>query len=167
MIDFRYHLVSLVGVFLALTVGIVLGSTMLQDPLLDRLNADAAQMRDEAEELRAEKDAADRRYAGVTALVAAWSGDMVADQLDDERVVIVEAPGVDATTRDQLADQVTAAGATMTGRVSFTERYLDPAEAPHVRDLTDDLVSEPELDSPELPRAVPTSGRPSCWHPSC
>ncbi len=30
MIDFRHHLVSIVAIFLALTVGIVLGSTVLQ-----------------------------------------------------------------------------------------------------------------------------------------
>ena len=42
MIDFRYHLVSIVAVFLALAIGIVLGSTELQGPtynLLDRTTA--------------------------------------------------------------------------------------------------------------------------------
>ncbi|MEE2045447.1 copper transporter, partial [Nocardiopsis tropica] len=39
MIDFRYHLVSIVAVFLALTVGLVLGTTMLQDPLLNTLQS--------------------------------------------------------------------------------------------------------------------------------
>ena len=35
MIDFRYHLVSIVAVFLALAIGIVLGSTELQGTTLD------------------------------------------------------------------------------------------------------------------------------------
>ena len=34
MIDFRYHLVSIVAVFLALAIGIVLGSTELEGPTL-------------------------------------------------------------------------------------------------------------------------------------
>ena len=36
MIDFRYHIVSLVAVFLALAVGLVLGTTALNQPILDR-----------------------------------------------------------------------------------------------------------------------------------
>ena len=39
MIDFRYHLVSIVAVFLALAIGIVLGSTELQGHTLDALRA--------------------------------------------------------------------------------------------------------------------------------
>ena len=38
MIDFRYHLVSIVAVFLALAIGIVLGSTELQGPAYNFLN---------------------------------------------------------------------------------------------------------------------------------
>ena len=37
MIDFRYHLVSIIGIFLALAVGIVLGTTALNGPVLDDL----------------------------------------------------------------------------------------------------------------------------------
>ena len=39
MIDFRYHLVSIVAVFLALAIGIVLGSTELQGHTIDVLRA--------------------------------------------------------------------------------------------------------------------------------
>ena len=39
MIDFRYHLVSIVAVFLALAIGIVLGSTELQGGTLDVLRS--------------------------------------------------------------------------------------------------------------------------------
>src|SRR6202044_4176126 len=40
VIDFRYHLVSIVAVFLALAIGIVLGSTELQGSTLDVLRAE-------------------------------------------------------------------------------------------------------------------------------
>ena len=42
MIDFRYHLVSIVAVFLALAIGIVLGSTELQGPTYNLLNQTTA-----------------------------------------------------------------------------------------------------------------------------
>ena len=41
MIDFRYHLVSIVAVFLALAVGIVVGSTELQPGVVNSLRASA------------------------------------------------------------------------------------------------------------------------------
>ena len=34
MIDFRYHLVSLIAVFLAIALGIVIGTTALNQPIL-------------------------------------------------------------------------------------------------------------------------------------
>ena len=39
MIDFRYHLVSLIAVFLAVTLGIVIGTTALNGPILDDLES--------------------------------------------------------------------------------------------------------------------------------
>ncbi len=33
MIDFRYHLVSLIAVFLAVALGIVIGTTALNNPI--------------------------------------------------------------------------------------------------------------------------------------
>ena len=38
MIDFRYHLVSIVAVFLALSLGLLLGSTALAGPVQRGLN---------------------------------------------------------------------------------------------------------------------------------
>jgi len=37
VIDFRYHLVSLIAVFLAVALGIVIGTTQLNGPLTDNL----------------------------------------------------------------------------------------------------------------------------------
>ncbi len=40
MIDFRYHLVSIVSIFLALAVGIVLGAGPLQDQVGNTLTSE-------------------------------------------------------------------------------------------------------------------------------
>ena len=57
MIDFRYHLVSIVAVFLALAIGIVLGSTELQGHTIDALNAASNQLRSELNAAQAQRDA--------------------------------------------------------------------------------------------------------------
>jgi hypothetical protein len=45
VIDFRYHLVSIVAVFLALGLGIVLGSTALRSSVLSALERTSQQER--------------------------------------------------------------------------------------------------------------------------
>ena len=46
MIDFRYHLVSLISVFLALAVGVVLGAGPLQNSLGTALNDQVTALRE-------------------------------------------------------------------------------------------------------------------------
>ena len=56
MIDFRYHIVSLISVFLALAVGIALGAGPLKETIGDTLTGQVEQLRGEKDALRAELD---------------------------------------------------------------------------------------------------------------
>ena len=49
MISLRYHIVSLVAVFLALALGIVVGSTVLQEGTVSVLRATSERVRSESE----------------------------------------------------------------------------------------------------------------------
>ncbi|GAA3986545.1 copper transporter [Thermobifida alba] len=137
MIDFRYHLVSTVAIFLALTVGIVLGTTMLQDPLLHTLKAETAQLREQSERLRTDKDLADQFNAGTAQLITAYETAMLERRLADTRIVVVEPSGVDAAVRDAIMERLRHAGGTVVGRITLTDRYLDPGEADHVDEVAD------------------------------
>ena len=123
MIDFRYHLVSTVAIFLALTVGIVLGTTMLQDPLLHTLKAETAQLREQSERLRTDKDLADQFNAGTAQLITAYETAMLERRLADTRIVVVEPPGVDAVVRDAIVERLRHAGGTVVGRITLTESF--------------------------------------------
>ena len=54
MVDFKYHVVSIVAVFLALAVGIVLGTNVLSGDVLKNLQTQTGQLRKEAQDLRAQ-----------------------------------------------------------------------------------------------------------------
>lgn len=62
MVDFRYHVTTLVAVFLALAIGILIGTTMVGDQVLvqqqkriiDRLESDFAALREQSRESRQE-----------------------------------------------------------------------------------------------------------------
>ena len=69
MIDFRYHIVSLISVFLALAVGIALGAGPLKETIGDTLTGQVEQLRaDYQPQLAADvKDAiqiAEKRLSG-------------------------------------------------------------------------------------------------------
>lgn len=139
MIDFRYHLVSIVAVFLALTVGIVLGTTMLQDPLLNTLKAETAQLREQSERLRTEKDLAEQLNAGDAQLIDAYADEILGGQLTGLRVLVVETPGVDAVARDAVLEGVRRAGGKISGRLLITEKYVDPGESSFVDEVASQL----------------------------
>ncbi len=56
MINFRFHIVSLIAVFLALAVGIVFGATVVNRVIVDRLNDRIDRVEKNAERRKAESD---------------------------------------------------------------------------------------------------------------
>lgn len=139
MIDFRYHLVSIVAIFLALTVGIVLGSTVLQEPLIRSAEETTAQLRRSNEEVRRENIGLLQRQAGYDAFVAAAGPQLLRGMLAGERVVIVEAPGADGEIREPLGEVLAASGASVAGWVTLTDKYLAPDQAGLVDQLATTL----------------------------
>ncbi|MFC4532822.1 copper transporter [Sphaerisporangium dianthi] len=129
MIDFRYHLVSIVAIFLALAIGIVLGSTVLNAPLVASTEAITAQLRARNNELQAQVTGVQAQEGAGDSFIADRLPQLVQGALTGERVLIVEAPGADSKLRDPIEHVVTAAGAVVTGRVTLSEKYLNAEQA--------------------------------------
>ncbi|GAB3465964.1 copper transporter [Streptomonospora sediminis] len=145
MIDFRYHLVSVIAVFLALAVGTALGSTMLQDPLLGSLKNETEQLRAQTERLRTDKDLADRLNDGGDHLVGAYAPQLLRGRLSGTSVAVVEAPGVGPRLREGVVERIEQAGGTVPGRVAVGAGFADPDESVFVRELADQLATGVEL----------------------
>ncbi|GAA3031120.1 copper transporter [Streptosporangium longisporum] len=135
MIDFRYHLVSIVAIFLALSVGIVLGTTLLEDPVIKASELAVNQFREGNNELREQVETLQKREAANDAFVVGDTPRLVQDALTGKRVVIVEAPGAVTAVREAAQQVLEEAGATVTGRVTLAERYVDPAQVGFVDKL--------------------------------
>ncbi len=89
MIDFRYHLVSLVAVFLALAIGIVLGAGPLRDGVGQTLTAQVEQLRVERDEMRASNDAVKAENADLEGFVEASGAGLVTDTMRGEKVATI------------------------------------------------------------------------------
>jgi len=125
MIDFRYHLVSLVAVFLALAVGIVLGTTALNGPLTRTLQHTETSLRNTADGLRAQNNQQASRLSGDANFVAAAAPRLLAGLLPGEQVVLVTAPGADSAVADGMSTAIRQAGATVAGQVGLNQQFFD------------------------------------------
>ncbi|GAA0443041.1 hypothetical protein Acor_28420 [Acrocarpospora corrugata] len=124
MIDFRYHLVSIVAIFLALTVGIVLGSTVLQNPIIRSTQATAESIKKMNQDQRDQIAALQAREDGNNAFVSDATPELVQGNLAGEHVLVVEAPGAPSGLRDQVREVIERAGGTYTGRITLTDKFL-------------------------------------------
>jgi hypothetical protein len=159
VIDFRYHLVSIVAVFLALAVGIVLGSTMLREPISRNLDEQVSALTQDKEDLRTQVRELESRIEYDDAVVDQIAPPLVNGRLAGESVVIVALPGAQSETVDAVAASVEESGATITGRITVQPAFVDP-EQTSVLDALVARVPPPGLDlsSDETPTAYDRAG---------
>lgn len=155
MIDFRYHLVSIVAIFLALAVGIVLGTNLLQEPaiksaeeLTRQLTADKQEQRRQIDELEGRNQAHEEFITGLTPV-------LVEGRLPGEQVLLVEAPGANAAYREATEQALAEAGATVTGRLVLLDKFFDPKSA----GVLDGLIAQLKPAEVTLPATAGTYDR--------
>lgn len=126
MIDFRYHIVSIVAVFLALGIGIVLGTTTLNGPILNDLQGKTHNLAKNNTTLQSRIDDLSDQVAADRAFAAAVLPYAVHGRLTDQSVVIVSGPTVGSDVRRDVTAAVRAAGATLAGDIQLKAGFVDP-----------------------------------------
>ena len=134
MIDFRYHLVSLIAVFLAVALGIVIGTTALNAPILEDLEGEVAALAEDKRELETQTRELQAQLDTSDAFEQAVAPSLVAGNLAGRSVVLVAA-GEDVATEtvEEVSTLVGQAGGTVTGTVRLQPGYSDPATAAEVQ----------------------------------
>ncbi|OJF13174.1 copper transporter [Couchioplanes caeruleus] len=136
MINFRYHVVSLTAVFLALAIGLVVGTAALNGPAadllkdrVDALSKDNSNYREQANQYREELN---RSEEFATEVAPALLGGKLAGR---KIVVVVLPSGKDHA--EGVTSMLKATGATITGQVTVQDKFLDPANATELLELTE------------------------------
>jgi Copper transport outer membrane protein, MctB len=119
VISLRYHIVSLVAVFLALALGIVVGSTVLQEGTISALRATSQEVRQKSEENRTENLALKQEQARLQSFGAAVLPELVQDRLKGRSVVLVDTDKVDGGLRDGVRKALEDAGAQVDGQITL------------------------------------------------
>lgn len=127
MIDFRYHLVSIISIFLALAVGIVLGAGPLQGNLGSQLTEQVASLRAEKQDLNDQLAASEARVAAGNELAQAVSGRVTQGRLTGHEVVAIVLPSADGTLVDRTEEAVAASGATLSATITIDAEWFDPS----------------------------------------
>lgn len=140
MIDFRYHLVSLISVFLALAVGIVLGAGPLKEAIGDTLTGEVDQLRARAADLRAELDQSNVALVQGEDAFDSVAPDLLEGILANRRIAVVEMGGTAGPVLEQVSERIVQAGATVTGTVRVTQEWTDTGRRTYRQTLAGTLV---------------------------
>ena len=125
MIDFRYHLVSIVAVFLALAIGIVLGSTELQGPTYNFLDKTTSKLENELSQVSSQRDTAQQQASEGELYAQAVEPAVLRGLLTGRRLLIVTEPGAQPGVVSGITAAAVDAGATVTGQVNLTSKFFD------------------------------------------
>ena len=146
MINFRYHVVSLTAVFLALAIGLVVGTAALNGPVADSLksqitalNKDNGNKRDQINQYREELNS--NQVFATEVAPALLNG-----KLTGRKLLVVELPGT-ADYAEGVVSMLKVAGATVTARVTVQDKFFDPSMAAELLDLASQS-SQPAPSSP-------------------
>jgi hypothetical protein len=125
VIDFRYHLVSIVAVFLALALGIVLGSTELQPAAYNFLNSTTAKLQNQLDQATSQRDAAQQQASEGEQYAQAVEPAVLHDLLAGQRLLIVTEPGTQSSVVSGISTAAIDAGATVTGQINLQSKFFD------------------------------------------
>ena len=140
MIDFRYHLVSIVAVFLALAIGIVLGAAELQGPTYNILNHTTAKLQNEYDQTRGQLATAQAQASEGESYAQAVEPAVVRDLLTGQRLLIITEPGAQSSVVSGISAAAADAGATVTGQIALQPEFFDTSST------TQDSLNQTNLD---------------------
>ncbi len=128
MVDFRYHLVSLVSVFLALALGIILGAGPLQNSIGNTLSGQVDTLRTSRDEARAELADTQAILEGSEGALTIAGEQLLPGTLTDRNIAIVVLPGASADVVSGLEKDIDLSGANISAQVTLTSAFADSSK---------------------------------------
>ena len=140
MISLRQHAISLAAVFLALAVGVVLGSGMLSDTLLSGLRDEKSDLQNQINTLTDQKNVLNEKLSAADDFDSQVAGRIVRDALAGKSVVLFRTPDAEDDDVDALSRVVGQAGGNVTGTVSLTQEFVDANSAEKLRSVVNSAI---------------------------
>ncbi len=123
MLNFRYHVVSLVAVFLSLGIGVLIGAGALNSPTVEFLQNRINTVEANAEARRADNDVLQAEAERLEETLGALEPFTVTDRLVDANVLVVAVRGVEPETMQGIVELARQAGADAPGILWIEEKW--------------------------------------------
>lgn len=123
MINFRFHIASLIAVFLALAVGVVMGSTVIDRAIVDSLRNQIQRVEQKADDRKAENDELRDEVSRLENYVAGTQQFAVTGRLRDRSVVVLAVDGTDGDSVKKTVELAQQAGGRVPGILWIQEPW--------------------------------------------
>jgi hypothetical protein len=125
VISLRSHAISLAAVFLALAIGVALGSGLLSNTLLAGLKDDKTKMQNQINGLTDEKNVLNEKLSAAGEFDSSMSPRILRDALKAKSVVVFRTPDAADDDVQSLSRLVVDAGGVVTGTLALTQEFVD------------------------------------------
>ncbi|HTQ17852.1 copper transporter [Mycobacterium sp.] len=140
MISLRQHAISLAAVFLALAIGVVLGSGFLSDTLLSSMGDEKRDLHSQINGLNDQKNAMAEKLSAANNFDSQLAGRIVRDALAGKSVVLFRTPDAKDDDLAAVSKIVAQAGGTVAGTVSLTQEFVEANSAEKLRTVVNSSI---------------------------
>ncbi|OBF60897.1 channel-forming protein [Mycobacterium sp. 852002-53434_SCH5985345] len=140
MISLRQHALSLAAVFLALAVGVVLGSGFLSDTLLSSLRDEKRDLHTQINGLNDQKNVLNEKLSAANNFDTQLVGRIVHDALGGKSVVVFRTPDAKDDDVAAVSKFIGQAGGAVTGTVSLTSEFVEANSAEKLQTVVNSSI---------------------------
>ncbi|CPR07548.1 Copper transporter MctB precursor [Mycobacterium bohemicum DSM 44277] len=140
MISLRQHALSLAAVFLALAVGVVLGSGFLSDTLLSSVRAEKRDLYSQISGLNDQKNVLNEKLSAANNFDSQLVGRIVHDALAGKSVVVFRTPDAKDDDVAAVSKFLGQAGGAVTGTISLTQEFVDANSAAKLQTVVNSSI---------------------------
>jgi hypothetical protein len=123
MINFRFHVVSLIAIFLALALGVVIGAGVIDRGVVDALNTRLDNVESKSDRIQSENRVLEERNGQMNDMIGDLQPFAVSGRLLGDDVGVVAVRGVDGDRVSALVTAVQQADAVATGTLWLEDKW--------------------------------------------
>jgi len=139
----RHRVVSLAAVFIALAIGLVLGSVVFSGPLVSGLRGDKGDLQEQIGTLTDENAGLSEKLSAANEFDARMSSRVVRDALAGKSVVLLRTPDAQDDDADAVARLIGQAGGSVTGTIALTAEFVEANSAEKLRSVVNSPILPP------------------------
>lgn len=136
MINFRFHVVSIVAVFLSLALGIMIGSTVVDRAIVSSLRNQIERVDANSDAQRAENSALSNELGLKSDYVNATSSFAVSGRLPGVSLAVIAEPSANEENVVGFIELSRQAGSVVGGFLRLTEKWSDDAQVSELRSVS-------------------------------